>query len=443
MKVRDEFEKNFSDSNLKRIFTEHVVYSNATGIDNLSQYDFRWQLDDQIRIISRKVLTGTYRFTKYKLKLISKGRGKIPREIAIPTVRDRIAIRAMCDFLTNRFRTSVKMELPQDVIKKVKKNVESDKYDAFIKLDVADFYPSIKHDELKSRLRKRIKSLEIIEIIYSAISSPTVTTSKKDDKLSERGVPQGLAISNILAAIYLINIDRYMSEFPSIAYYRFVDDVLILCNKEKAEEIAYQAISKFQQIGLTVHDPIKVPEKSQISSIKSDFNYLGYRFSDGLVSAKNATIEKLKSSLVGIFTSYKHSRNKNTEFLLWRLNLRITGCIFENKRKGWLFFFSEINDEPLLHALDHYVKKLKKRFDVELEQKKFVRAFKELTHRKYETNYIPNFDNYTTEQQKDVLVRYFRMNISDLRDEDVEFEFHKRIGKQVKDLLEDVKGVTS
>lgn len=443
MKVRDEFAENFSETNLKRIFTEHVVYSNATGIDNLNQYAFRWQLDDQARIISRKVKAGTYKFTKYKLKLISKGRGKKPREIAIPTVRDRIAIRAMCDFLTNRFRTSVNMDLPQDVIKRVKTDVESAKYDAFIKLDVADFYPSIKHDELKSRLRKRIKSPEIIDMVSSAISAPTVTTSKEGDKLSLRGVPQGLAISNILAAIYLINIDRYMKAFPDIAYYRFVDDVLILCNKEKAEDIANKVISKFKQIGLTVHDPITTPEKSQISDISSDFTYLGYRFSDGLVSAKKATIEKLKTSLVAIFTSYKHSKNKNTEFLLWRLNLRITGCIFENKRKGWLFFFSEINDEPLLHTLDHYVQKLKKRFNVDVDQKKFVRAFKELTHRKYETNYIPDFDNYTTEQQKNVLVMYFRMNIADLRDEDIEFEFHKRIGKQVKDLLEDVKGVTS
>lgn len=439
MNISEQFKKHFSEDNLKRIFTEHIIYSGATGIDNLDQYAFRRLLNEQVEILSRKMLAGTYQFTKYKLKLISKGRGKIPREIAIPTVRDRIAMRAMCNFLNERFNSGLSVELPQYVIKRVRDDIESGKYTGFIKLDVSNFYPSIIHDELKSRLRKRIKSDEIIDVLFSAIRSPTVITSKPSDQPATLGVPQGLAISNILASIYLLNIDRHMKSQENISYYRYVDDILVFCDIEKAHEIANEIISRFKRIGLRIHNPATTPEKSKIDRISQGFDYLGYQISGSRISVRASSVEKIKDSLAAIFTSYKHSKNKSQEFLLWRLNLRITGCIFEKKSKGWLFFFSQINDESLLHGLDHYVKKLANRFSVSINQKLFSRSLKEITHKKHETNYIPNFDKYSTEQKKETLTKYFNLNVENLSDDEVSFEFHKRIGKQVKDLLEDVK----
>lgn len=438
MTISDKFSKHFSTEKLKETFSEHIVYSRATGIDNLDQYAFRAQLDDQVEILNRKARAGNYRFTKYKLKLVSKGRNKVPREISIPTVRDRIALRSLCNFLTEIYQSSVEFDLPQNIVKKVKGDLNSGQYDACIKLDVTNFYPSIKHKELISRLGKKIRNPRIKNIIMSAVSSPTVSVSKSSDLPSVRGVPQGLAVSNILAAIYLSNIDSHLKTMRSIKYYRYVDDVLIFCDLSEAHEIAGLVISRFRKIGLKVHDPNKAPEKSSIGPISNGFDYLGYKFSGNRVTARIGSVERLKHSLVSIFTSYKYSKQKSEAFLLWRLNLRITGCIYENKSKGWLFFFAEINDESLLHALDNYVKKLAIRFEVEISPKKFVRTFKELSHRKYETNYIPNFDNYNLEQMKDVLVCYFGLSMDKYEDQEIEFEFKKRMSKQVKDLQVDL-----
>src|SRR5690606_19828496 len=158
----------------EKIFTDHVIYSNATGIDNLDQYAFRKQLDDQIEILSRKAKAGTYKFTKYKLKLVSKGRSKAPREISIPTVRDRIALRALCDFLSAHYKRIINFELPQNMVKRVKSDVASGTYDGYIKLDVANFYPSVRHNELHSRLRKKIKDQKILDFIFGALTIPTV-----------------------------------------------------------------------------------------------------------------------------------------------------------------------------------------------------------------------------------------------------------------------------
>ena len=438
MTISDTFSKHFSTKVLKEVFTHHVVYSKATGIDNLDSYAFRAQSDNHIEILSRKVLSGSYKFTKYKLKLISKGRNKVPREISIPTVRDRIALRSLCNFLTEIYQESIKFNLPQNVIKNVKQDLNTGAYDACIKLDVTNFYPSIKHTEMISRLGKKIRNDNIKNTILSAIASPTVSVSAASDTPPEKGVPQGLAVSNILAAIYLSNIDSYFESIENLKYYRYVDDVLIFCNLSEADEIAKLAISRFRKIGLKIYDPIKSPHKSSIGPISKGFDYLGYKFEAESVTARISSVERLKQSLVSIFTSYKYSKKKSEDFLLWRLNLRITGCIYENKSKGWLFFFSEITDESLLHSLDHYVKKLIQRFGVNITPKKFVRSFKELSHRKYETNYIPNFDKYELEQMKTVLIKYFRLNLDKLEDEEIEFEFKKRLNRQVKDLQVDV-----
>lgn len=439
MRVQDQFNQEFEQEKLKDIFSNHIVYSGATGIDNMNQYSFRKQLDPQVEIISRKMIGGTYKFSKYKLKLLTKGRNKAPREISIPTVRDRVALRAMCNFLQCRFADSVKFTLPQDIIKDVKAHVLSGKFDTYIKLDVSNFYPSIRHHILRSQLMKRIRQPHILDIIFSAITASSVLSSKKDDKPNDIGVPQGLAVSNILAAIYLQNIDKFLSQLPNVKCYRYVDDVLILCSAGQAQDLAKVVIKKFRNIGLKIHSPLKVPEKSKIDSMYNGFDYLGYQFSKEHISARNGSIEKLKASLAGIFTSYKHSRNKSVKILEWRLNIRITGCVFEKKCKGWQFFFAEINDEDLLHKLDHYVLSLCKRFNVEIKPKKFVRTFKEISHNKYNTTYIPNFDRYDLAKMKNVLVEFFSFDIKNMTDEEVRYHFHKKIGSQVKELEIDVK----
>ena len=437
MTVRKQFEKHFSESNLKKVFAEHIIFSGASGLDNLNKYAFRLQLDNQVEILSRKVLAGTYRFTKYKLKLVSKGRGKYPREISIPTIRDRIALRAMCDFLTERYKENVKLVLPQEIIREVKQDLLSENFDGCIKLDVTDFYPSIKHDVLTKRLYGKVRNREIINFILLAVKSPTVSISSTSDIDATIGVPQGLAISNFLAAICLKNIDNYLAKYPDIKCYRYVDDVLIFCRFNDAEEISNNVIKRFSKVGLKMHAP-NISNKSTIGHVNDGFIYLGYRFKKPLITVRPKTIEKLKASLAAIFTSYQYSKTKNKEFLLWRLNLRITGCVFENKSKGWLFFFSEINDEGLLHSLDHYVKTLCKRFHVSVTPRKFVRAFKELSHRRYETSYIPNFDIFNINQMSRILKKYFSLDLSNMTEEQIEFAFKNRISRQVKDLLTDI-----
>ncbi len=218
----------------------------------------------------------------------------------------------------------------------------------------------------------------------------------------------------------------------NIKYYRYVDDVLILCKLDSVEDISIDVIKRFKKIGLKVYDPKNNPEKSKIGKLTEEFGYLGYQFHDGLISARFGSVNKLMESIASIFTGYKNSKYKNPNFLEWRLNIRITGCIFENKCKGWLFFFSEINDESLLHRLDIYVAAMAERFGVDIHPKSFVRAYYQIKFSRYQSEYVPNFDNYDIDMMKDVFfIGYFGKNIDFLSDSQIESEFRKRIKTEV------------
>lgn len=434
------FKDLFDKSSLDNIYRQRIVFSGAAGLDKINQQSFGKQSNKQLDIISTKAIGGRYSFTKFKLKLISKGRGKKPREISIPTIRDRIALRALCDFLSDSFEEAIEFDLPQHIIKNVKSELETGKYSGFIKLDIKNFYPDIDHEILMDRLKTKTSRPEILKIIESSITTPTVERPKGDDSANEKGVPQGLATSNILAAIYLAAIDGEIKK-QDYAYFRYVDDILILCDNDKSTDIAHYVTDVFKKIKLTVHEPGSDSEKSIIGVIDNDpFTYLGYKFLPDKVTVREASIERLRGSLTSSFTAYKYSKNKDMNFLLWRLNLRITGCIFENKRKGWLFFFSEITDIELLHRLDHFLKILCGRFEVKIKPKSFVRSYYQLKHKIYETNYVPNFDNYSAGEMEKVLVDYFGyQNIGKMGHGEIEFHFRKKVSRQVRELDTDLQ----
>ncbi|MBL0661628.1 reverse transcriptase domain-containing protein [Aeromonas caviae] len=440
MNAYNILKKHFETANLKRIYKENVLLSSATGVDNMSHEVF-WRFhDDEINVVQRKSLNGNYVFNKYKLKLISKGRGKAPREISIPTIRDKIALRATCDFLQEIYQSDLVFNLPQEMVVEVKEAVSSNVYDSYLKFDVANFYPSVVHDKLISRLRGKIRDKRILDLISSAIKSPTVSKPSKSDIESDCGVPQGLSVSNILAAIYLLNIDKYFSKLNGIKYFRYVDDVLILCASSQTEKISLEIIKRFKHLGLKVYDPKRNPEKSSTGSLGYDeFGYLGYYFQGNVVTARKGSVDNLRESLIAIFTGYKHSQLRNAEFLEWRVNLRITGCIFQNKSKGWMYFFSEITDENLLHELDAFLQRLIIRFNVKVNLKSFVRTYFQIKHYRRETTYVPNFDNYDLEKKIHVLSYYFKKDTSNMTEEEVNYHFNKRIAKQVKDIETDIK----
>ncbi|OVE49861.1 reverse transcriptase [Chromobacterium violaceum] len=456
MSAAKKFKAIFSPRNLRRLYFDKVIQSGAIGIDRIRPHKLEPVLKAEIDVITSKVHAGTYKFTAFKEKLISKGQSVPPRLISIPTARDRIVLRALCDFLGQVFPEAT-MALPQVSIDALQGALASGKYAEFIKIDLKNFYPSIPHSIIFNTLKKKIRKPQILALIKASIETPTVPESKgsKGSKPNIIGVPQGLAISNVLAEIALLSIDSHYKSRADIWYSRYVDDILILTPAGAANEIAIQVFTALSSLGLTPHKPGIPGSKSKIAPLSESFNFLGYEINGGFVSIRRESILRFESSLASIFTAYRHklARARAPEDTVaaialcqWRLNLRITGCIFEGRRMGWVFYFSQITTTTPLRAVNRTIEVLVRRFGLErvIQPKSLIKVYYESKRKdKISHKYIPNFDSMSADEQRAVLsIVLGASKIKTLTDRRISELFKMRIGAAVRELEADLSGAS-
>lgn len=379
----------------------------AVGIDGTSKEKFDEILDSELSLIQRKIENNTYDFSFYKQKLIVKSMNKT-REISIPTLRDKLVIKYLDFYIRDKFEEVTKNILnAQQIIKKVKDS--KNKYDSFIKVDIQNFFSSINHEILVNKLKSNIDDETILNLITKVITQSTVdvnTPFKQRIKYNNKeGLPQGLSISGLLSEIYLFDLVQKYSKKDNLEFFRYVDDVLIFCKKSDIEEITKSLKSDFEDLKLTIHDFAINSNKSSFGNINEPFEFLGYKFEDKLISVRETSIQKMYANISKIFTLYKNKKYFSKEEFITRLNLKITGCVIDGKKYGWISFFSLINDYTLLFMLDKFVEKSCKNFNINYEEiKKFSRAIYEI--KDPNTNYL-TYDLSTLKTSKTKLVYDF------------------------------------
>lgn len=451
------FKSKYRMTYLKGEYENIIRYNSAAGIDKMTKAHFDKNLDEHLNVINRKVLSGNYKFTYYKEKLFIKNRNSKPRMISIPTLRDRVVLKILHGILQDVF--DIKTPLVQSVIHSIKTSIVN--YDSFIKIDVTNFFGSLDHEILFKKLHKSIRKKEIKNIIHEAITNPTVGDNHSRAEKSirnKKGVPQGIPIANVLAEIYLKDFDEKYKKRRNIRFFRYVDDILILCNKTEIEEIKREIISEIEDVY-----KLKVNSDKSISGeLEYGFSFLGYSLSKEstnkvLCTVKKSSKIKFEKSIVDIFSKYSKLVLKMSpkEFVFY-LNLKITGSIvkkelnnFEtNKKYGWLFFYSQIEDMKLLYHLDNLVKKFIEKYGLEknlkdLEIKSFVKSFYEITQRRSSSKYIFKPDELSLEEKKFLLIETFNIPIRKLNtEEDIERFFGYKVRKQIKKLEEDIQNIS-
>ncbi|CAI1577472.1 reverse transcriptase domain-containing protein [Serratia quinivorans] len=450
------FKKSFSKRNLLKVYNEKIKESGAIGIDRVRPSKLESTIKNEIEFISEKVNSGSYKFTAYKEKLISKGANSNPRQISIPTARDRITLRALCECLTEIYPDS-RLRLPHKVIDSLKTALDSGLYTEYAKVDLKTFYPSIEHTLIADVIKNKVRKGEIRKLIMSSLIVPTVSEFKgsKGASVNSRGVPQGLAISNILAEISLSIFDKEINEIPDIWFMRYVDDILILTTNSQAETMASHVIKRLQLLNLNPHPLNEENSKSKVGNLNVPFDFLGYHISQGELLIKHESILRFESSLAKIFTAYRHAllqaKNKRDKeraiaYCQWKLNLRITGCVFEGKRLGWVSYFSQISTTAQLRSVNHTVSHLIRRFNLssEIKQKSLIKTFYELSRGTAGTfKYIPNFDNLDISQKRELVSMWIgKAKAKMLSNSEIERKFKFKIAKSAKELEEDISGIS-
>lgn len=207
------FRRYFSSNRLKNIYSDKIKYRATVGMDRITPAAFENKLDENVRLISQKVLSGKYKFTRYREVLISKGRGKEPRVISIPTIRDKLALSAYHQFLQSSFGATIQEPLLHTIVGDITQEVLSGRFNGYVKIDITHFYASIDHRLLLKKVKKKIRKAEAIHFLEEAVSTETIARvgSAPQRGKNNCGVPEGLT-KNISRSSYIINADRYSFE---------------------------------------------------------------------------------------------------------------------------------------------------------------------------------------------------------------------------------------
>ncbi|PCJ91181.1 MAG: hypothetical protein COA50_16770 [Flavobacteriaceae bacterium] len=447
MKPAELFKARLCRAHFMEIFDEYFQDGSAIGRDGVRLSVFQAEIDSEIDIILRKVGSGTYKFTSYKEKLILKGANKSPRQISIPTIRDKLVLKFLSLLLAEIYPDHV-TKPPHEFIKNIhRESASRPPTTSYLRLDIQNYFPSIDHKIMLRVLRQKIRQKNLLAVIFSALETPTGRKKDHSNPITI-GVPQGLSISNILSSIYLAGIDEQMRAIPNSEYFRFVDDILVIADNSTAATLSREIPSTLKSKRKIICHKVGEGSKSTLLPISRGIDYLGYYFCGDIIQVRKTSFNKMFGNLMKLFTGMKYRKNRGP--LIWKMNLRISGCIFEGRKIGWIFFFIQSNNTQQLKQLDAFIAS---RAKVVLEEadcerlKKFTKAYHEIRHNYRYSSYYPNFDNFDEGQKRAqiaiLIPRKPTSEIDLLTGDDLDDLFKRCISKEISELEKDMMEVFS
>lgn len=361
------FDTLFTKESFSNIFSEKLAGRNGGGRDRMTPDVYLLQYPDDLDVVPKKCIEEKFIFSFYNERLILKGRGKFPRVISIPSVRDRLVLSVLNKYLQNRFGKENWSRSANERIRSVQNFIikSGTKEIHYLKTDFRTFYDSINRAVLLNILENKGIDSRALHLVKEAVHTPTVAAGQREiSELPDFGVPQGLAISNILSDIYLDEFDDFASNQCEV-YIRYVDDILFLQPKSDSLLDDLRDFIAEKNLNLEFH-----PEKIHYGTIGKDpLDFLGYVFTAKGTSVRHSNVTSFFNRIAKECYNFRRQYEKkglrpaylenDDDFINTRielLNLSITGIKVQGKYYGWMHHYQQIDDIGLLSMIDRKIR---------------------------------------------------------------------------------------
>ncbi len=159
----------------------------------------------------------------------------------------------------------------------------SRKHPYVLKCDIRKYFPSIDHEILKQKIRRKIKCEKTLRLTDLIIDS----SNRQDDAFFHfpgdepmtpwfrpKGIPIGNLTSQLFANLYLSDLDHYIQKsFSRFKYLRYMDDLTFFGN-DKAD--LWSIIPRLE--ARLANDRLKLhPNKRMLYPVDRGVSYLGYK----------------------------------------------------------------------------------------------------------------------------------------------------------------------
>ena len=332
--------------------------------------------------IQKMLMNHTFHTSEYAT-FTKKENGKVREIYKLPFFPDRIVQWAvlqviepqLLSFLTDDTYSAIPNKGIHAALKKLRKAVDEhpDELKYCLKIDCKKFYPSIDHDILKAKYRRKYKDPELLELIDEIIDSIstcpateenitfyrnqgkeifTVINNDGKEYIKGVGIPIGNYFSQYDGNFYLSQFDHWIKEEKHIKhYYRYMDDICIFAKtKEELHDI-------LKEVNSYLKDNLNLRVKGNYQIFPSyirGVDFVGYRVFKSFTLLRKSTCKQMKHKMTKLLNKVQGGQKLN--YSEW--------CSI-NSYKGWLkhcnsFRLKQRYIKPLqFYADDYYIKNIK------------------------------------------------------------------------------------
>lgn len=277
-----------------------VRSNNGTcGVDGVRIERFAKWARPKWKDIKKQLLAGEYQPAPVLRVEIPKDSGGM-RRLGIPCVMDRVLMQATAKVLGELYDptfsgSSYSYRLHRSVRQAAEQaqSFYQHGYQYQINIDLEQFFDTINHDILMSRVARRVKNKGVLKLIGCFLRASVSVNGWL--QITRKGVPQGSPISPILSNILLDELDKEL-ETRGHKFIRYADDVAIFVKSKRAAERVLKSVSHYleRKLKVTVNQ-----RKSQVSLVK-DSSVLGFHIHARKLKVRADKVHAFKRELLRI-----------------------------------------------------------------------------------------------------------------------------------------------
>ena len=295
--------------------------------------------------------------------------GRIVQRCALDILQNHTGIKKYYEITTSF--GGIKRKGIYDAVKAICKTFKDNNYTYYITTDIKSFFTKIKTDKVISEIRTFCKDEQFIQILDNSINLEIKNIKEIEENHPEllakyrydiEGVPQGSCLSPLFGNIYLYDLDVYMNEDSGVAFFRYIDDVIIIGKNAKTVKSAFnnKLLPKLKELGLSAYSFDESETKAQKGYIKNGFEFLGLWISDKVVRPSNDAVNKIKAEIINLLNDALNFKAKGKKTLSETLD-DIT-----KKIKGWGNHYWFCNGDREINNLD---------INLDCEINKFIKEY--------------------------------------------------------------------
>lgn len=271
----------FARHNLERAWLQVKRNGGGPGVDGVTLAQFERERQPQLDQLRREVLAQTYRPMEVKNVWVPKRSGEGQRPLALWAIRDRVAQRAVVDYLEPHFeRRFLDCSFGfrpgrgvRDAVARVV-TLRDQGLRWVVDADIKECFDSIDPALLKLRLRAELHDGGLLWLLQSWIDAHIMNALA--GRRPTAGTSQGGPISPLLANVYLHPLDDRLTA-SGLQLVRYADDLVILCRRRQEAEAAHNLLQRaLNDLRLSLNE-----HKTRLVHFDEGFQFLGYFFLRG------------------------------------------------------------------------------------------------------------------------------------------------------------------